>query len=143
MTGALIEHLDPTPAIVLGPWYQVLAHNESWQRIAEPIGLLDGDPPNLARFTFLDARARYLYPAWDAVADEQVATLREAAIPWREDDRMGALLDELMPVEGFATRWRLHDEVAPTGHEDGRGPVALALVETVAQDEGRQALRRL
>ena len=44
-----------------------------------PIGLLDGDPPNLARFTFLDPRAKTVYPGWAETADEQVAVLRDGA----------------------------------------------------------------
>lgn len=38
-----------------------------------PLGVLDGDEPNLLWFTFADDRARAAYLDWDDVADEQVA----------------------------------------------------------------------
>ena len=60
------------------------------------------------------------------------------------DEEAGAERGELRPEAadvGHLALRRQHDEVAATGHEDGRGPVTLDLVETVAQDEGRQALR--
>lgn len=38
-------------------------------------------PANLARFTFLDERARHFYTDWDVVADITVAILRTEAGP--------------------------------------------------------------
>lgn len=106
---ALLDRLDPTPAIVIGPWYQVVAYNQAWARIMQPIGVLDDPAPNLARFTFLDRRARAAYPAWSEVADEQAAVLRNVQVRWRRDDRLRAFLDELLAVPEFADRWRAHD----------------------------------
>ena len=51
----LVAALAPTPAFVLAPWGDVLVANEPWEALAEALGLA-GDPPNLARFTFLDPR---------------------------------------------------------------------------------------
>jgi transcriptional regulator with XRE-family HTH domain len=105
----LLDRLEPTPAVVLGPWYQVLAYNNAWAAIMRPVGALDEAVPNLARFTFLDPRSRKTYPAWSELADEQAAVLRAAAIRWRTDDRLRALLDELFVVPEFTTRWWSHD----------------------------------
>lgn len=101
----LLDRLHPSPAVLLGPWFQVLAHNDAWERVMRPVGMLDHPEPNLARFTFCDERAQALYPAWGQVADEQVAVLRDAVIRWRGDDRAQALLDELLGVAAFAERW--------------------------------------
>ena len=78
--AAAARRLDPTPAFVLGPAGDVLAANRAWETIVRPLGMLDGAAPNLVRFVFLDARARDVYPEWDAVADEQVAALRQAGV---------------------------------------------------------------
>ncbi len=107
----LLDQLDPTPAVLVGPWYQVLARNQAYERVLGATGLLDGPEPNLARFTFLDPRSRVVFPAWSESADEQAAVLREAAIRWRADARMQALLDELLDVPEFAERWQAHDVV--------------------------------
>lgn len=106
---ALLDRLDPTPAVLLGPWYQVLGHNQAWQRVVHGTGMIDDPAPNLARFTFLDPRSREVFPAWDESANEQAAVLREAAIRWRGDAELRALLDELLAVPEFARRWRAHD----------------------------------
>lgn len=106
---ALLDRLDPTPAVLVGPWYQVLAYNPAWERVVGSLGVLDGPSPNLARFTFLDPRAREVFPRWVDAADEQVAVLRDAVIRWRADARMQALMDDLLPLPEFAERWRAHD----------------------------------
>lgn len=106
---ALLDRLDPTPAVLVGPWYQVLAYNTAWERVIHPLGILDHPEPNLARFTFLDPRSRDAYPRWDEPADEQAAVLREAIVRWRGDERVQAFVDELLQVEAFAERWQAHD----------------------------------
>lgn len=105
----LLDRLDPTPAVIFGAWYQVVAHNRAWERVAGGIGLLDAPEPNLARFTFLDPRARAAFPAWSDTADEQAAVLREAHARWRGDERVQGLIDELLAEPEFARRWRSHE----------------------------------
>jgi hypothetical protein len=73
---ALLERLEPAPALVVNRLSEVLARTSGYQRLAGPVGLLDAEPPSLARFVFADARARAAYPDWDRVADEQVANLK-------------------------------------------------------------------
>ena len=99
---AILDRLDPTPAMVLNQISDVLTWSPSYERIAGPIGLLDHDPPNLIRFTFTDPRARDTYPQWQRVADEQVANLRAAGPPHRYAEDFVA---ELMEVPEFADRW--------------------------------------
>jgi transcriptional regulator with XRE-family HTH domain len=76
---ALLDRLEPTPALVVDPQCDVLACTAGFRRLAAPIGLLDAGEPNLVRFVFTDARARTAFPDWERVADERVAALRAAA----------------------------------------------------------------
>ena len=104
----MLEHLDPTPAFVSGPYGDVLAWNPAWERVAAPMGFLDGERPNLVRFAFLDPSASDVHVDWQRAADEQVATLRAASMPFRDDDRYVALFAELHAVPEFERRWAAH-----------------------------------
>lgn len=102
---ALLDRLEPTPAAVVNRLSEVLACTDGYRRLAEPIGLLDGPRPNLARFLFTDPRARDAYPDWDRVADEQVAALKQG--PGQADPHVGALMDELTVTCGAGFTRRL------------------------------------
>lgn len=67
------------PALLPDPGQlgDLLAWTDGYDRLVRPLGVLDGDEPNLLRFTFADERARAAYPDWDDVADEQVAYLHQ------------------------------------------------------------------
>jgi transcriptional regulator with XRE-family HTH domain len=104
----LLDHLAPTPAFVLAPYADVLAWNDPWDALVRPIGLLDRPEPNLAWFTFGDARARSLYPDWDSIAADHSSSLRAASLRWGKDARMEGLLEELLVLPAFAERWSAH-----------------------------------
>jgi len=90
---ALLDRLEPTPAVLLNWMGDIVACTQGYERYARPLGLLDGDPPNLVRYVFTDPRARAVYPGWDRLADEQVAHLRhETSL---RDPRVTALAAEL------------------------------------------------
>jgi transcriptional regulator with XRE-family HTH domain len=97
---ALLDRLEPTPAVLLNQLSDIVAHTAGYERLARPIGLLDATPPNLARFVFTDSRAHSAYPDWDHIADEQVAALKHG--PFRADPHMAALADELTVTAGDA-----------------------------------------
>lgn len=99
---AILQRLEPAPALVLNVISDVLAWTDAYERIGGPIGLLDADPPNLVRFTFADPRARGTYPQWERVADEQVANLRAAGPP---EEHAVRFVEEMMSVPEFAARW--------------------------------------
>jgi len=71
----------------------IVAYTEGYERYARPLGLLDGDPPNVLRYLFTDDRARAVYPGWDRQADEQVAQLRDETS--LNDPHVAALAEEL------------------------------------------------
>jgi transcriptional regulator with XRE-family HTH domain len=72
---ALLESLEPAPAVLLNQLNDVLAYTTGYERIARPLGILDGDEPNLLSYVFTDDRARAAFPDWDRVADERVAEM--------------------------------------------------------------------
>ncbi|GJF31020.1 transcriptional regulator [Kitasatospora sp. NE20-6] len=102
---ALLDRLEPAPAVLLNRLSDVVACTEGYRRLVGPAGLLDGTPPNLARFVFTDARARTAFPDWECVADQQVAALKQG--PGRSDRHIAALAGELALAAGAAFTRRL------------------------------------
>ncbi|HEX6416882.1 MAG TPA: helix-turn-helix transcriptional regulator [Acidimicrobiales bacterium] len=101
----LLDMLEPAPAFVVNRLDDLLAWTQGYERLADPLGILDGDRPNLARYTFLDPRARDAYPDWDTVADEQVAHLQASCRP--DEGEGEALLAQLQAAgSAFTERWR-------------------------------------
>ena len=101
---ALLDRLEPTPAVLINWIGDILAHTAGYRRLAGPLGVLDGQQPNILRYVFTDERARAAYTDWGRVADEQVAHLRhEASL---HDPHVAAVADELTVTAGavFADR---------------------------------------
>lgn len=96
----LLDRLAPDPAVLLNRLDEVVAYTPGYERLMRPTGLLDAEPPNLARFLFTDPRARTAYPDWARVADQQVAVLKSG--PFRADPYLAALADELTVTAGRA-----------------------------------------
>lgn len=104
----LLERLHPTPAFVLGPVGDVLAWNDAWAGVVGALGVLDDPAPNLARYVFLDPRARDAFPAWWLAADEQVGRLRRAMTRWEGDEAVAELIAQLRTAPEFELRWAAH-----------------------------------
>ncbi|HWM19784.1 MAG TPA: helix-turn-helix domain-containing protein [Ilumatobacteraceae bacterium] len=102
---AMLEHLEPAPAFVVNHLGDLLAWTDGYDRLARPLGVLDGDEPNLLWFTFGGERARAAFPDWNDVADEQIANLH-AELRGPDDDAR-ALADHLARTAGadFTDRW--------------------------------------
>jgi len=100
---ALLDRLEPDPAVLIDRVGTVLASTEGFGELAAPLGLLDADC--LARYVLTDPRARTAFPDWDAVADEWAVRLRAAAD--LGDPRAVGLATEfaLTPGTGFAARY--------------------------------------
>lgn len=124
----VLDRLEPTPALVVDPSGDVLACTAGFRRLAAPLGLLDGERPNLPRFVFTDVRASAAFPEWERVADRHAAALRTAA---DLGDRAAAVLAEELSITAggefgrrFADRAALPDW---TGVERWNHPEAGAL----------------
>ncbi|MEV6299505.1 helix-turn-helix transcriptional regulator [Actinoplanes sp. NPDC051861] len=95
---AVLDQLEPAAAVLLNQLSDLLAWTGGFARLTAPMGLLDGDPPNLARYILSDPRARDFYPDWPHAADEQVAALKQG--PFRADPHVAALADDLTVLAG-------------------------------------------
>lgn len=102
---AVLDHLDPAPAVLRNRLGESLAWTAAYEQVTGPLGLLDGDPPSLARYVFGDDRAPAAYPDWPHVADETVAALKHG--PYRADPLVMALVAELTVTAGRAFTTRL------------------------------------
>ncbi|MFE2645868.1 helix-turn-helix transcriptional regulator [Streptomyces nigra] len=107
---ALLDHLDPTPAYLLGPICNILAWNAAFEAVGGPLGAFDECPPNLLRNHFLRSAARRSFSDddWESTADELVGWLRSSQPSWGDDDEFRALVDDLSTVPEFARRWAAH-----------------------------------
>ncbi|GII96278.1 helix-turn-helix domain-containing protein [Sinosporangium siamense] len=103
---ALLDQLEPAPAVLLNRIDETVAHTSGYDRLARPAGLLDGEPPNRVAYMFTDERARTTYPDWDRVADERVAALRAESS--REDPELIHLVEELTVVGGASFSERMN-----------------------------------
>ena len=103
---ALLDQLEPAPALVANRPCDLLAWTAGFARLAGPSGLLEAEPPNLVRHMFTDPRAHDAYPDWDTVAGERAAALRAAAAL---GDAHAALLAEELTITAGA-RFRDHFE---------------------------------
>lgn len=145
---AVLDHLEPAPAVVVNWIGDVLAHTAGYERLVGPIGLLDDERPNLLRYVFTDERARSAYRDWDRVADDLVAQLRHD-VPLR-DPYVAELADELTVTAGADFADRFADLAAAprrTGSQHLEHPEAGSLRllhETLAlPDEGQRVVIHL
>jgi hypothetical protein len=69
-----------------------------------------GEPPNPARFVFLDPRSNDFFADWDRAANDMVALLRAEMGRNPYDQGLKTLIEELSArSEAFRTRWEAHD----------------------------------
>jgi transcriptional regulator with XRE-family HTH domain len=102
----LLESWSHNPAWILGRRMDVLAYNELALMLHPSLKT----ERNVVRMVFLDPEAREIYPDWDAVARETVATLRAAAGPDLDDPGLTELVGELSLKSGdFRRLWARHE----------------------------------
>ncbi|HEY0696385.1 MAG TPA: transcriptional regulator, partial [Micromonospora sp.] len=104
----------------------LLAVNPLARAFYQDVYDMPGQPPNIARFTFLDGRAHAFYPDWDAFADVTVSILRTEAGRDPHNKELHDLIGELGTRSGeFRRRWGAHDvRHHGTGFKTFRHPVA-------------------
>jgi len=106
---AMLAQMEPAPAYVVNRVGDLLAWTPAFERLVEPLGLLDCERHNLVRYTFGDPRARQVFPDWDRAADDQVVTLRALSCPAQDDPALQSLVEELTLAAGdaFTERWTM------------------------------------
>jgi transcriptional regulator with XRE-family HTH domain len=122
------------PAIVRNGRMDLLAANHLGRAMHASVYAADpGDPPNFARFTFLNLDAAHdFYPDWDGAADTCVSILRTEAGRDPYDKDLHDLVGELSTrSEDFRRRWsthnvRYHGAGTKTYHHHDVGDLTLA-----------------
>lgn len=105
-----LDAITTAPAIIGNHRSDLVATNALgramyWQHYTDPT-----QPPNFARFIFLDDAARTFYPDWEAAADMNVANLRTSAGVDPHDKGLHDLVGELCTrSDEFRRRWGSHN----------------------------------
>ena len=102
---AMLDSLDPTPAIIHGPRLEVLGINRMGKVLLDDFEAMPLRERNMARWTFLNPQARQVYREWDVVAPQMVAILRLAAGRHAEDPALADLVAELTARSDQFARW--------------------------------------
>lgn len=107
----LLDAITGAAAVVQNGRGDLLAANLLGRALYAPIFESPEQPPNHARFIFLDPRSRELYPDWwDEAADITVALLRVTAGRDPHDRELSDLIGQLSTRSGeFRVRWASHD----------------------------------
>jgi transcriptional regulator with XRE-family HTH domain len=121
----VLAGMTEVPAFVENGRLDVLAANPLAQALYAPVFAGPSRPANLARFNFLDPRARTFWGDWERAAHDTVAMLRTEAGRDPYDKGLTELVGELSTrSEEFRTRWGAHDvRLHRTGVKHIRHPV--------------------
>ena len=110
----VLDSMTGTAAFIRNGRLDLLAANPLGRALYAPAfddpGRPAHGPANLARFNFLDPRARDFYPDWDGSADTTVAILRTEVGRDPDNRDLAQLIGELATrSEPFRVRWAAHD----------------------------------
>lgn len=105
-----LDAVTAGPAFVRNGRMDLLAGNPLMRAFYKDCYDMPGQPPNIARFTFLDERARRFYPDWDAFAQVTVSILRTEAGRDPRNKELHDLVGELgTRSEEFRKLWGEHN----------------------------------
>jgi transcriptional regulator with XRE-family HTH domain len=106
----VLDSMVGTPAFVLNGRLDILTANDLGFALYAPICAGPGQPPNNARFIFLDPDATEFFRDWDKVANDTVALLRTEAGRDPHDRELSSLVGELSTgSDEFRVRWAAHN----------------------------------
>ncbi|MDQ4503467.1 helix-turn-helix transcriptional regulator [Sinomonas sp. ASV322] len=105
-----VDAVTGAPTWVRNERMDFIACNALARALYAPAMENSGNPPNNARFLFLDPAARVFYPDWKKNMDDVVATLRGYAGRNPHDRALTDLIGELATrSDEFRIRWAAHD----------------------------------
>ena len=105
----ILDSISP-PATVSNMRGDYLAANQLGRALYAPLFESPEQPPNSARFTFLDPAAQDFFIDWEKAAQDLVATLRSMAGRNPYDRALSDLVGELSTrSEVFRTWWAAHN----------------------------------
>lgn len=106
----MLDGFTTGPAFVRNGRMDLLAVNQLARAFYKDVYDMAGQPPNIARFTFLDERAYDFYPDWEMFAEVTVAILRTEAGRDPHNKELHDLIGELGTRSSeFRTRWGAHN----------------------------------
>ncbi len=105
-----LDAVTTGPAFVRNGRMDLLAANALGRAFYKDAYDMPGQPPNIARFTFLDRRSYDFYPDWDVFAEITVSILRTEAGRDPHNKELHDLIGELSTRnEEFRRLWGTHD----------------------------------
>lgn len=105
-----LDAITAGPAFVRNGRMDLLAVNALARAFYKDVYAMPGQPPNVARFTFLDDRSRTFFPDWDLFAEVTVAILRTEAGRDPHNKELHDLIGELCTrSDEFRHLWGAHD----------------------------------
>lgn len=105
-----LDAITAGPAFVRNGRMDILAVNTLARGFYKDVYDMPGQPPNIARFTFLDERAHDFYPDWELFAEVTVAILRTEAARDPHNKELHDLIGELCTRSNdFRRRWSAHN----------------------------------
>ena len=105
----MINAMAGAAAFVVNSRQDILAANHLGRAFCAPV-FASGAPANMARFTYLDPRARDFFADWNRTAKECVAALRTQAGRDPFDRDLASLVGELSTQSAeFAALWATHN----------------------------------
>ena len=109
VVGWMIDAVTGAAAFAVNSRQDILAANRLGRAFYAPLFETAG-PANIARFTYLDPRARDFFADWNRAARECVAALRTQAGRDPFDSGLSSLVGELSTQSAeFAALWATHD----------------------------------
>jgi transcriptional regulator with XRE-family HTH domain len=106
----ILDSMAGTAAYVRNGRLDILAANRLGQALYADVFNDPVQPPNTARFLFLNPRASEFFVDWDTIAHDAVAILRAEAGRDPHDRRLSDLIGELATrSDEFRVRWAAHN----------------------------------
>jgi transcriptional regulator with XRE-family HTH domain len=106
----LLDAMVTAPAYVRNGRMDVLGANQLGRATFAPLFADPAQPPNIARFMFLDPAAQDFYVEWDRLAGDTVALLRAEAGRDPYDRALSDLIGQLSTrSETFRSLWAAHN----------------------------------
>lgn len=122
----LLDAMTGAAAFLRTGRLDVLTANRLGYALYSPVFRRGGRPVNLARYVFLDPRAKEFYADWEGIAAAAVGSLRAEAGRDPYDPSLSALVGDLsLRSEEFRILWAAHDVTQyRSGVQPFRHPVA-------------------
>jgi transcriptional regulator with XRE-family HTH domain len=108
----LITAMEPSPAYVLGPWFDFLAWNRAQSLLYPMIDQLQPPERNLLWVVFAEPSARGLIADWDEQARRLLAEFRALTAALRDEPPVVALVQRLHDASPTFAGWWSDQDVA-------------------------------